>query len=234
MSVSTKSCSPGVRAEKFDGRTIAPKPSGARAAAVAWMVALVHAAEVTPSWRQIDAKSGDAAMLAEGLSGGRMACVATAITGGLGFGAGGFGAGGRVVGGGGVCGALAGCTVVRAGAVVVTGTGAVVGGVAFRARAWGCRKPIEARDPPGPVAAREGDGVVEWAGAGWVAVRITRVRATTVTIPTRADVPATGMRRSRTRGRVSELDTPWVSAWPARRFKSSPWVTPSIPACHGA
>ena len=53
----------------------------ARATVFAWVAAVVHGAEATPSWRQTVAKSGDGAMLADGLSGGTIGCVTTGITG---------------------------------------------------------------------------------------------------------------------------------------------------------
>src|ERR1700722_10929186 len=85
---------------------------------------------------------------------------------------------------------------------------------------------MSGRDPPDPAV-----GVAERAGAGETAVKITRVRATSVTVPTRADVPATGMRRSRTRRRVSELDTPWLSASPRSPLRPHPgWQPVPVPS----
>jgi hypothetical protein len=84
----------------------------------------MHGADWLPEVRHAEAKSGVSAMFAAGLSGGRIGCDATGITGGVvGWGVVGWGAGGWVVGG-----ATAGATV-GGGAVVVTGGGAVVAGV---------------------------------------------------------------------------------------------------------
>ena len=169
-------------------------------------------------------KFGDSAMFADGLSGGTIPCVATATgAAGAAGGAGRFGAGGRVVagvGGGVGRGALSAVAAVEVGTgIVATGTGAVVVGVG----ATGWKKAIQARGPAEPVG-DDAEAVADRADAGSIAVRTTRERATRVTTPTRAEVPAMGMRRSRTRRRVSELDTPWLSASAASRFKTSPWV----------
>ena len=119
------------------------------------------------------------------------------------------------VGGGVGRGALSAVAAVEVGTgIVATGTGAVVVGVG----ATGWKKATQARGPAEPVG-DDAEAVADRADAGSIAVRTTRERATRVTTPTRAEVPAMGMWRSRTRRRVSELDTPWLSASAASRFK---------------
>jgi hypothetical protein len=153
------------------------------------------------------AKFGDSAMLADGLAGGMIGCAPET---GAGAGAGeGFGFGFGAGRGAGRDGAAGAAVVGVARGVVVTGTGAVVVG----STAWGWRKAMGGPDCPGPGTTR----AVVRAGAGSNAVRTTRVRATRVTVPTRADVPPRGRRRSTTRRRVSELDTSWLSASSATR-----------------
>jgi hypothetical protein len=63
-------------------------------------------------------------------------------------------------------------------------------------------------------------------------VRITKVSATTVTAATRADVPMTGRRGSKTPQRVSELDTPWLSASLPSPLKTSPSVVADAATFH--
>jgi hypothetical protein len=66
------------------------------------------------------------------------------------------------------------------------------------ASASGCKRPTGDRDAVDP----NGAGVDVAAGTGSNAVNATRVRATRVTVPTKAEVPATGIQRSKTRSRV--------------------------------
>jgi hypothetical protein len=104
----------------------------------------------------------------------------------------------------------------RGSAAAAEGSAVVVG-----ATACGCKSPIGGRDSAETAACRGG---IERRGTGSSAVRITKVSDTTVTAATRADVPMTGKRGSKTPQRVSELDTPWLSAWPPRPLKTSPSV----------
>jgi hypothetical protein len=190
---------------------MAPRPSEERAASVASVAAEMHGADGVPSCLQIVTKFGDSAMFDDGLSGGRMGCDvddAGDVGGAVGFGAG-RGAGGCVVGADAACGELPGLTAVGEGSEVAgTDDGEVVVGVAtFR---W--RKASRGPVCPEPATARFGR-----TAAGASVLRITKVRATRVTAPTRADVPTRGIERSRTRHGVSELDTLWLSASLASR-----------------
>jgi hypothetical protein len=70
--------------------------------------------------------------------------------------------------------------------------------VGANARVSGSGKPTDGRDPVDP----NGAGADVAAGAGSNAVNATKVRVTRVTVPTRAELPAAGTRRSKTRSRV--------------------------------
>ena len=169
-----------------------------------------------PSCRHVAANSGDSAIFDAGLAGGRIGCGD--VVGGVGRGAVGAGVAGGLAGGAvaardGARGVVGGASVAEV--AEVTERAAVVVGVT----ACGRRRPIGGRNPSEIVAARDG---VERCGTGSSAVRITKVSDTMVTAATRADVPKTGTRGSRTRQRVPELGTPWLSA----RVETSP-TTPS-------
>jgi hypothetical protein len=108
-------------------------------------------------------------------------------------------------------------------------TAAEGGAVVVGATACGCKSPIGSCDPDGTAACRGG---IERRGTGSSAVRTTKVSAITVTAATRADVPMTGRRGSKTPQRVSELDTPWLSASLPSPLKSSPSVVADAPTFH--
>jgi hypothetical protein len=145
--VSTKSCSPALSAAKFEGSTMGPKPSTARAPAVACVAAEMQGADPFPSCRQMAAKFGDSATLDDGLAGGTIPCDGT--------GAGCGGAGGWTDGGEGVVGAAAlpdaFCDETSVGEGVTAAAGAE-GGVVVGATAWGWRSPTGGRGSPDDAA----------------------------------------------------------------------------------
>jgi hypothetical protein len=167
------------------------------------------------------------------LLGGRIGCDASGIAGGV-VGLGVIGLGvvggvvlGWVVGGETTRGELCGAADVGVGATVVaTGASVVVVDVDVGASVSGSGKPTDGRDPIDP----KGAGVDVATGAGSNAVKATRVRATRVTVPTRAELPATGIRRSKTRSRVRELDTTGLSAWHQNRLRHPRAAASGAPA----
>ena len=161
-------------------------------------------------------------MFDDGLLGGRIACDAVGAGRGAGRGAGLIVVGSDV--GVGVAGRAASSSVTPAaegGVVSATAGGEVVGG----ADVCGCRKATGGRESAEPTE----DPVAEKAGAGAgpgraaVVPEVATAMATNATGPTSTDVPATG-RRSRTRKRVSQLDTRWFSAARGSPLKTSPSV----------
>jgi hypothetical protein len=144
------------------------------------------------------------------------------VVGAMGCGVVGGGAAGEVVvAGDGVRDAVgeASGTVAAAGGTVVAGATAC----GRRSPRFGCESAVRA-------GCRGG---IDRRGTGASAMRITRVSDTRVTAATRADVPNTGKRGSKTPQRVSELDTPWLSAWPASALKTSPSVVVGASSPHG-